>query len=104
MEEYQASVRQFNNVHTRIQSMRKELYKMDLLLEELSTPPKDVYFSLGKAFVLTDYEGLKKEVQTQHDRLDKDIKKAEPLQQALAQKVNEAQEKLFKQARQQQAK
>ena len=103
MEEYQQSVRQFNNVHARIQSMKKELYKMDLLLEELATPPKDVYFALGKAFVLTDYDVLKNEVKTQHDALDKDIKKAEPLQQALAQKVNEAQEKLFKQARQQQA-
>ena len=33
MEEYQQSVRQFNSVHARIQSMKKELYKMDLLLE-----------------------------------------------------------------------
>ena len=102
MEEYQASVRQFNNVHSRMQMMKKELYKFDLLLDELQTKPNDIYLALGKAFVLSNYEELKQEIQIKHDNLEKDIKKVEPLEQNLAQKVNEAQEKLIKQAKQQQ--
>ncbi|EDR27753.1 hypothetical protein EDI_263620 [Entamoeba dispar SAW760] len=102
MEEYQSSVRQYNNVHSRMMMMKKELYRMEIVIDELQVQPKETYVALGKAFVLSDYDKLKKDIKEKHDNLENDIKKLEPMDASLAQKVNDAQEKLIKSMKTQQ--
>ncbi|BFU22748.1 hypothetical protein EHI8A_022280 [Entamoeba histolytica HM-1:IMSS-B] len=102
MEEYQSSVRQYNNVHSRMMTMQKELYRIENVIDELQVQPKEIYVSLGKAFVLSDYETLKKDIKEKRDNLENDIKKLEPMDASLAQKVNDAQERLIKSMKAQQ--
>ncbi|ELP86140.1 hypothetical protein EIN_327970 [Entamoeba invadens IP1] len=100
MENYQGAVRQYNSVHSRMMMMRKELYRIEMVLSELEVPPTNTYVALGKAFVLSDCDYLKKDISEKRDTLDKDIKKLEPMDVSLAKKVNEAQEEIIKLAKQ----
>ena len=103
MEENQSAARQYNSVHTRLMMMRKELYRMGMVKDELAVQPKNTYVALGKAFVLSDYNEIQTTFTTKYDQLDKDIKKLEPMDETLAKKVTEAQEKLIKTLKEQQA-
>ncbi|KAL7720913.1 Prefoldin subunit [Entamoeba marina] len=96
MEEFQSASRQYNNVHSRLVAMRKELYRMEMVIDELKTPPKNTYVTIGKAFVQSNYEELNSNVKNKHDELDRDIKKLEPMDKALAEKVNTAHANLVK--------
>lgn len=79
--------------------MRKELYRTEMVADEIQKQPKHSYIALGKAFVLSDYDDLVKTINAKREALNKDITKLEPMDTTLAQRVNETQEKMFKQVK-----
>ncbi len=75
---------------------------MELVIDELEKQPEHTYVALGKAFVLTDYEVIKKDVREKHDKLESNIKKLEPMDASLEQRVNKTQQKMFTEIKSQQ--